>query len=135
MPMHTLLQAGNLVPLLLVVGGLVLRPIYRRCPKPTFSYHGPNFFWIPLLLILVLFGVSHAMLLGAGPLSIYLLIVEGQARAITIESLVSAILAVPVSLYTLVQAARWNRSLLALPPLPTSAASPPERAAKTIRES
>jgi hypothetical protein len=98
-------QVENLVPLLLVAG-LGLRPIYRRCPKPTFNYHGPNSFWLPLLLILTLVGASSAMLVLAGPLAVWLLIADTQHGGITIRSAISAAIAIPVSLYAWAEALR-----------------------------
>ncbi|MDP2340413.1 MAG: ankyrin repeat domain-containing protein [Deltaproteobacteria bacterium] len=80
---------GNrwLVPLCLLVGGLMWLAL-QRSPAPTFNYHGPNSFWGPVLLRLLLGGGVLCLLGAVGPLSALRFIADRQAGTLGVESVV-----------------------------------------------
>jgi hypothetical protein len=80
---------GNrwLGPLCLLVGGLMWLAL-QRSPAPTFNYHGPNSFWGPLLLRLLLGGGVLCLLGAVGPLSALRFIADRHAGRLGVESVV-----------------------------------------------
>jgi hypothetical protein len=73
--------------------GVLLWVLLQYAPDPTFNYHGSNSFWGPLLLNLVLGGASRLLLLGAGPLAVYLLLVEQRSGGLNAKVVVVAAVA------------------------------------------
>lgn len=56
--------------------GLMCWKLLAVAPDPTFNYHGPNSFWGPIILKLLLAGAAALLLLGVGPVAVYRFVVE-----------------------------------------------------------